>query len=292
MNSLGGYSLYYASNFKSINGATNAFERALSTWRCATLVNFTLKNSAAIVPPTNACRIDMASLPVGTTTTIASTSPTITVCYSTAPTMMRAIYQSRFKISFNNNLLWHTSSTMPTLPTNIFDMQTNATHEIGHAHLLNHSNNYNDLMYFTNLTPPYKRDIDSFDLAGGLWTIKYSTIFTIPNNAAGNTCKPPMIKINPADCLISTEIVEMNGETFNIAVFPTLFEVKITIQINDYAKCIDFQILNTLGQVIKKGQVCADMEQIPLGDYLPTGIYYVNIRLQQQTILTKKIIKK
>jgi hypothetical protein len=197
---------------------------------------------------------------------------------------------NRFSLSFNNNLGWHTLIAMPpTLPPDTYDMESVATHEIGHAHLLKHSNNHNDLMYFTDLTPPYSRNIGSFDLAGGLWEIKNGIEVV---NTGGNNCKPQMIKINPADCMVVTEIIEFQGSALNISIFPTLFEDKVLIKIDNNTTVLNFQILNTLGQVVKTGIIDSEIEQIDLGHPFPAGIYYVNIRTQQQNLITKKIVKK
>jgi IPT/TIG domain len=291
INMLGGYSLYYAKNFKALVGATNAFDRALTAWRCTTLVNFTIKDSATITPAAGACRIDMASLPPGTATTLAATQPSANACVATASTTsIIGVYRPRFSISFNQALLWHTALAMPsTLPADTYDLESRAVHEIGHAHLLKHSNNHNDLMYFTDLTPPYRRSIEPFDLAGGIWAIDHSTI---PVNVTGNNCKPQMIKINYSDCVIRTETVEINGKTLNILIFPTIFEDKVTIKIDNNTEPLHFRILNTLGQVLQIGTIHSDMEQVTLNPQLPVGIYYVSIGTQQQTLITKKIIKK
>src|SRR5690606_8721862 len=117
----------------------------------------------------HAGRIEYDSLPVGAITTLASTGNMTFFCPDSTG-FIPGSERRRFTIKFNSNLNWHTDTLMPTpLPANTYDLESRAVHELRHAHLLNHSNNSNDLMYYTDVTPPseYRRVIEPNDKSGG-----------------------------------------------------------------------------------------------------------------------------
>ena len=292
INSIGGYTLYYSKALKSLAGATGAFERALTSWRCATLVNFSIKDSASISNLNKACRIDLIPLPVGTTTTLAQTSPSTPACVVvSSPFNAVGAGMNRFSISFNKDLLWHTSVDMPaSLPANTHDFESRAVHEIGHAHLLNHSNNHQDLMYFTNLNPPYRRLIMPNDLAGGLWVMGNSTD---PIDTTGTNCKPPMIPIDVGDCVIGTTNIAVLGQEAEIFVFPSVFADQLNVKVVDIQEPnLEYQVFNLYGQVVEAGRINEEQSILTLGQSIPAGMYLFVVREGRNVVFISKIIKQ
>ena len=291
INSLGGYTLYYSKALKSLAGATGAFERALTSWRCATLVNFSVKDSSSISNINKACRIDLIPLPVGTTSTLAKTTLSTPACVVvSSPFNAVGVGMSRFTISFNKNLLWHTTVDMPpALPTDTYDFESRAVHEIGHAHLLKHSNNHEDLMYFTNLNPPYRRLIKPNDLAGGLWVMGNSTDLV---DTTSTNCKPAMIPINIGDCGI-TGLIEVDGKKVEILIYPSVFSEEINIRVDEIQEIIlEFQIFNLYGQSVVEGIIGKGNNTIALNKSMPNGLYVLAIRQNGTVVFTSKIVKQ
>ena len=291
-NSLGGYTLYYPKAFKNLAGSTGAFERALTNWRCATLVNFDIKDSATISNPASACRIDLIPLPVGVTTTLAQTSPSTPACVNIAPpNAIIGVGMSRFSISFNKNLSWHTSTTMPpSLPANTYDLESRAVHEIGHAHLLKHSNNHNDLMYFTDLTPPYRRNIEPYDLLGGIWVMNNSTDIV---NTSGNNCKPEMMPITLVNCMITTNVLDIEDNKIKILVYPSIFQTNVNIELlENWMPDMEYEIIDITGKKIIDGRIESGVNTVPMNEYIPDGLYLLYITHKNNIIFTNKIIKQ
>lgn len=174
-NTDGGYDLYYTPQFATLNSGSgaSAFERALITWRCNTLVNFRIKNFTSI-PPANACKIDYGPLPAGVPSATKAVTPfgAIDVCGNSVGSNF--FYLTKFDMVFSNGATWHSEISQPTLNwiTN-FDLETVALHELGHAHLLWHTNNPANVMY--GLANQYKRTLTADDLEGGNYIVTYST---------------------------------------------------------------------------------------------------------------------
>lgn len=289
-NTLGGQSIYYASNFKADTNAVKAFERALINWKCITFVNYKVQDSTDVPNIARAGRIEYASLPTGVTTTLASTDNIpYTPCIA-VDSVVRANRRS-FVIKFNSNLSWHTDTLMPTpLPANTFDLESRAVHELGHAHLLNHSNNPTDLMYFTDLTPPYRRVIEPNDAAGGIYIMSIST------PAAPTGCQTQMTALTPANCGITSVLEKDNGFQLNIDIYPNPASNELNIIVHDQAfpwfqNEIQASLFDLLGRKIKAIRLADSATVLPLDEVSP-GLYILTLSYEGQQVQSFKIQKQ
>ena len=290
-NGIGGYDLYYSGEFRRDTLARETFERALKSWRCQTLVNFRIVDSTE-VNTNNSCKIEYDSLPIGTTTTtLASTLPSPSNCVDTSFTPTRLVYRysKSFSIKFNSQLLWHRQQTMPTiLPNNTYDLESRSLHELGHAHLLNHSNNPNDLMYFTDLTPPYRRMIEPNDLDGGNHVCTFSSNLNTSNYLQ---CSSPMILIDSSDCdsVVTTLFIDTQ-RSIDVSIFPNPSNEVIFIKFKeDYRTIKNIKIHSLSGQLMIQDDGIVTDTSIDISS-LQNGMYILTIQAEN-SIQSFKIIK-
>ncbi len=289
-NGLGGQSLYYASNFKADTSAVNAFERGLEKWRCTTFINYRVQDSTAVPDIFHAGRIEYDSLPVGAITTLASTGNMTFFCPDSTG-FIPGSERRRFTIKFNSNLNWHTDTLMPTpLPANTYDLESRAVHELGHAHLLNHSNNSNDLMYYTDVTPPseYRRVIEPNDKSGGNYIVQISI-----NPPA--SCPTAMTPLTTANCGGTSNVVDLgNNNSITVTLFPnpTNHELHVLIDDQNLNSVIEFEaeIYNVVGHRVLLNDINESDTAIDVSA-LPPGVYILRLNHVGKLVRTFKIIK-
>jgi hypothetical protein len=290
-NTIGGYDLFYSGEFRRDTLARQTFERALKSWRYQTLVNFRVVDSTE-TNINNSCRIEYDLLPIGAmTTTLARTTPSIGVCSDTSFTPIKQdfIYQKSFNLKFNSQLNWHKINTMPSvLPNNTYDLESRTLHELGHAHLLNHSNNPNDLMYFTDLTPPYRRTIEPNDLDGGNHACTFSS-----NLNTGNylNCSAPMILINLSECdsVVATFFID-NQKSINVSIFPNPSNEVVFVKFkDDYRTIKNIKVHSLSGQLLVQNNGVISETSIDISS-LPNGMYILTIQAEN-SIQSFKIVK-
>jgi len=168
-----GYTLYYNQNFKNLGGAVPAFERALCTWIQSSNINFRVKEYADIdqIYQQYACQIILGSLPAGAnSSTKAITEKSYYLgCQDASGNVIKGSLK-KFDIYFRESANWFVNQVYdPTLPFSYWeanqDLESFSLHELGHAQLLLHVNESNDVMYYEIVTP--KRTLHSDDVEGG-----------------------------------------------------------------------------------------------------------------------------
>ena len=182
INGAGGYTIEMntSSGFASNTDAINAFKKALSTWQCASDVNFVLSETG--------------------TSTVSQNDGFCILEFSTdLPTGVLAITSSRYKGAGNStcsnfNTLWRLKefdiefAHPSALPTGIswnftenepsifeFDFQSIALHELGHAHGLAHVINEESVMHFSIGNGDSKRTLESHEIEGADHKMSFST---------------------------------------------------------------------------------------------------------------------
>lgn len=282
-NGLGGYDLKYNSQFDTLNAgnAKKAFERALVTWKCNTGVNFRIKDTTHV----NTCFINYGTLPTGVTT--ATRAVTILGEPEDCATSIadRFQYLTKWDMYFTNTIIWHSDTTKPTINwTSTFDLETTALHELGHAHLLWHTNNPANVMY--GLANQYKRVLTSNDLEGGNYIMGFSTSTTAPPC----TSYMHMTAVSAQDCTTVGVVDFQSFEDFFL-IMPNPASERFTLKAidNNIKTAIDMvRIYNFTGQLVKTIFPRGVDSEIWIQDFTP-GAYIVVVESGRKYFVGKFI---
>lgn len=189
----GGYVVQFNTGFHSNLPAVNAFRRATTSWRCATLINIT---------------------PSYTPTSISCNNGTDGVCVVTfgstgCPAPAGTLAATYLYWTTCNGTNWHIKEfdmiVAPTAPGNgwnfgpgattggRYDLESVMLHELGHAHQLGHIINSSKVMNYSIGPNSDKRVLSQEDIDGGLDVMVQAT--------ATRPCTPsPMTPLTPATC--------------------------------------------------------------------------------------------
>lgn len=269
---LEGYTLYYNQNFKDLNGAVPAFERALCTWVQSSNINFRIKEYSDIDASYQpyACQILRTDLlPAGTqiSTKAITTKDYYAGCVDGNGNVIKASLK-KFDIFFRKSANWYVNEVYdPTNPFSFWetnqDLESFALHELGHAQLLLHVNQTDDVMYYEVLTP--NRTLQSGDSEGGNY-IKGISIIAEPG------CGVNPIVPN-SDCgLIPTFEVEKEGE---LELHPNPVMNQLIIESADQIEALE--IFNNLGMLVMKSVANSKISVSDVSNLNP-GIYFALVK--------------
>lgn len=156
-NENGGYEFRIQGRFKQSTLYYEAFQRALTTWRCQTLVNFSVSNETDIAGTANdeyniVSWDDKAQLDPGV----------IGLCYAYYSSCEQGKwYLDEIDLLFREVLNWHADEEAPS--NQEYDFETVVLHELGHAQQLSHVVNSDDLMYYSLAKGESKRQPAEFN---------------------------------------------------------------------------------------------------------------------------------
>ncbi len=176
-NGNGGYTFSYYTDFNANFNAKDAFERALLSWRCGTLVNWqvgpTNVVNTTVFDGINNVRFDVGSeLPAGV---LGRASSYYTTCNGSY------WYVAEIDIRFNDGTNWYYGTGNPGGSQS--DFESVALHEMGHGHQLGHVIQLGAVMHYGLVTGSFNRVLSANDLAGGNTVMTRST----SNPACGQT---------------------------------------------------------------------------------------------------------
>lgn len=288
LNNAGGYDLYYTSGFSLLtSGAKDAFERALSEWKCKTKVNFRVVPSFDSIPASlqqYACGIRAGDLPAGIPTSMKAVTilQVDNLCAVGPNDSVFTAYYSYFDIYFKigAGITWRAYGDEAPLDwaNNELDVQSSALHELGHAHLLQHSNNNDDVMYYLQFK--YKRVLEANDLEGGLFIMNLSK----PSDG----CSMPMTE---GACTTSS-VEPQQLMVASIYPNPSSDWVFINFSTTSYPNIQKIQLTDLLGRVIFEDRE-AKTNPYPLSlKHLPTGTYILSIRDKRGDSISFKVSKQ
>ena len=208
-NENGGYTIQLntTTGFSSNTGAVAAFKRALSTWQCATDVNWVLEESgtAELAANDGICVMTFSkTLPSGV---LALTSSRYKGAARSSCTGHKTLWRLKeFDIEFADpsslptNFSWNYSENTPTAAE--FDFESIALHELGHAHGLAHIIDESSVMHFSIANGEHKHSLTANELEAAAHKLSYSftdncvttydpmTTFS-DTDACGSTNTPP-----------------------------------------------------------------------------------------------------
>lgn len=174
----GGYNLVMSSGFEAVNGAENAFLRALDSWVCYTGINLmmdgTVTDDVTESDDLNIVRFDMDNeLPLGVLGRCTTRS---TGCEESGTLHW---YVRELDFRFDDGANWNYDEGVPLV--NEFDFESIAVHEIGHAHQLNHVIDDLAIMHYSLDSGEANRDLSAYDLVAGEDVQSRSVAFTVCN---------------------------------------------------------------------------------------------------------------
>jgi hypothetical protein len=247
VNGKGGYDAWFEDSFLSIDGGDEAFSRAMRTWQCEVHVNFEIKDVTEITNFANACPVSLdTTMPSGVNiTTLAVTTTDPDQCFGDNSHGYLPYWIMKFNKFYTDSLgnaievQWHTDSIplspSQDMPPNI-DLEGVALHEIGHALLLQHTNNDDNLMKRGGR----KRTLSNDDFDGGDHTVKLS--IKDPN------CEG---KMEEYDCMLNA-VFEIPKSQFIAYPNPVTDFIKVELEVPLSGT---FRVFNLIGQEVKSGNI-------------------------------------
>jgi Secretion system C-terminal sorting domain/Matrixin len=261
-----------------------AFDRALKAWRCATGVNFTTNSNWSNVGFGNDVFVKKGVItntnPFGDILASTAVSLTQNNCNQTG---QESAYQANFTLTFNEIYNW---TTTPPSISDRYNIENIGLHELGHAHLLNHVNDPNALMYSTtnNVTRMLRYPSPEAINAGN----HIMGISTIPR--IGQNCLPPMVKLNSSNCNDLLNPVDNLQEKAKISMYPNPAHDFITIEIEvmQTTHC-KVKIYDLLGKVIFTQPLNENRNRIDIEKF-EHGTYILEVE-QNNLFFRSKLIK-
>ena len=287
-NSVGGLTIKYGSGFSTDPDAKASFERALNTWRCNTKVNFVFDDSH---PNTDGSivTISFGPMPTGVSATAKAITPdTIRQC-STSVSVIKS-FQKKFDIIFRNTLTWYLGEDETAIMTGMVDLQSTALHELGHAHLLNHVNQSDDVMFWSISGSQIKRGLNGYNVEGGSKIMTVSSL-TYP----GSNCNAAMLPFDTLsiDCNGLNSSYEYHKFSDYAILYPNPVAHENGVFIESISKEQIEEIIgfNVLGKQLFKYTNKGSLEKIYLDlESIPSGLILVAIRINNK-LLAHKLMK-
>ncbi len=208
-NDFGGYTLSYNEKFKSIPKRVSAFERALESWQCGIHSSYIADGSTTSVGCPANDGINLISMDTKCNMSpelLAQTTHWFIQCSKTNTILLE------MDLIFDDAVKWFYDTTKT--PTNKFDFESVALHELGHAHGMGHVLEKENIMFANFFPGEMKRIIDTNSVNCGLNIIERSSKFNnctdvdsfIPYPECGLPCELSLMAIPTSDCNIDHTI--------------------------------------------------------------------------------------
>lgn len=209
-NGSGGYSFTFNNTFAANAPARDAFIRSLSTWRCASLINWNTNVNATSISTALADEISIVTfvttLPfpvVGLATSYFNGGATGACNLASTVWWLNEI-DVEFATPGSTN--WNFGPGAPG-PTQI-DFETVATHELGHGHGLGHRIAPGETMNYQIITGTTARTPSVQEVNGALAKVAYSTPNTCFNPANSGS---PIVPLVPGVCNLPLQWLSFLG---------------------------------------------------------------------------------
>ncbi len=291
----GGFKFYPDSSITQYPMRQTVLERALSSWVCATTVNWSLaperNDSDSIAVYNGISQIKFGY--ISDASVIAQTRQWVR--YARAG--CNSAWVKEIDLIINRDLTFF-ADTNPTVdvPSGYFDLYQILLHELGHGHSLMHVNDPNEVMWWatTNLgIPASNRRIllynDYEAINGGTYVTTKSRTFNVANCQNGTS----LLTSGSTNCTNVIGIFDVENSITDLTIFPNPASSELNIRLNaEKPGKIQFKIYDIVGK-----ELYCQSESILSRNYgktlsvnsLPSGIYLIQISIGNSKFVSKFI---
>ena len=257
-----------------------AFEEALQEWCAVTNINFFLSDTdsdkTSVSGTDGVNLIVMETVSSGAASFIFSSEHQVQCVNSSTNKIGYVMKDLDFRIDPSNTSLEKQQ------------IKNRVLHELGHAHMLNHSKNLSnpqDLMYYQEVNPATVATIMGDDATGG--NLVFDNSAQILNGAS---CGTP---IGQGACGGSNSVSDIHKNEI-LEVFPNPFNTSIQVFfLTPNTSDLTFELFDQLGRqmilITEKGGQTEHLLVIP--EETPKGMYMLKTTIGEKTIIATKIVK-
>lgn len=271
MNGNGGMTWVFNSDFESNTGANTAFNAVLKDWSCETEINWDVDTNTTSVNSSLDDGLNVVSfnvLPAG--------NLGVTTLYGGACNNSQDWVVNQIDLIFDNTAQ---SPWVYDGQTNLgYDFYSVALHELGHAHLLNHVIDDNDVMDYNIALDQETRDLNSKNIDAANTVQARSTTNMI--------CSLPLMSAYTGSCPLSVEDEELNN---SVSMYPNPTIGQFFIKNDSFLVLEKAVIYDVSGRLISNTNL-SKTTVISL-EGVSKGMYFVNIH-SANGMITKKILKE
>jgi hypothetical protein len=270
-NGNGGYTWQMNSNFNTNIVAKNAFLRAFNKHICESNIYWEIGPNTNI----NISDRDGKNVISFDNNNLLETTLGLCTVYQTGCLNGGNLewYADEIDLEFNNSINWNFTQNNPTI--NEIDFESVALHELGHAHLLGHVNDINDVMHFSLGFGQQNRDFSENNKTA------MSDMQGI--NTANNTCSQNLMQNLPCPGLNTPRF------TFNYNTIIYNNPVNNILRLQNLPENCEILVFNTDGKLVKSKKNTSKEISIET-NRLKNGLYFLNI-VNGNNSNTFKIIK-
>ncbi len=285
INANNGYTLRMTTAFDAAYPEAKAvIKKAMRDWTCKTGINWTLGNNT-----TKGLKYNDSLSVLGTDPNLTPIAQTEPIYYGCKVGNNYSYFMHSCDIAVNSSTRWE-FDTLANIPNGKYDFYEVITHELGHAHLLEHANYTNEIMFWQSnnngISNSNRNNLDKSPNAedGG----DYVTTNLISATFCSNAHSLVICGSN------SSSINSIQNNTNNLTIYPNpISNGSLTIvPKNSFSENTYYIINDQMGREIKRLPLSAindNAYQIPV-DNLTNGIYLLQI-ISENMNQTAKFIK-
>jgi hypothetical protein len=298
-----GYSFILNPNVNSNSGAKNCVNKAIKDWICATEVRWQVDQSVGVNPDVEDGISMMRFGQTSSSKVLAETSVWWDVCTDGNGISLNQGFANDIDITYKDNINWFydTTGTLAQ-PAGYYDFYAVALHELGHAHLLNHVNQRDDLMWYASLFNA-NDSIDWWRRKIFFEPINVSTGIEIINQSKQidysycNKNDYPIFPLSKSFCSIpmSDQRFEVGAQNLEIQVVPNPFVTNPIIQLTlPHDAKVSLQVYDVMGRLVVSQEnlrMGAGNNEIMLDNIKERGIF-MGVLIVNGTPHSFKMIKQ
>ncbi len=234
-------------------------KKAMKDWNCVSGINWQIGNDTIM----NTERDGLCVINIGSFSALQRTYREFGVCPSaTGNTYYLKSFDIEIKNPFTNPLYSWQVDTIGDLGPNKFDFYHAMTHELGHAHLLEHANDtLGDIMFYAAWNGPYPfSQRKTVALSSGA---SLGAQYVTDNLTSSLTCTGAHLIVEPTNCTGFIGVKENVNNQFDIIVYPNPSNVNQNITISlklEKESLVYFSLFDYTGRLIKNTEPVAMKE--------------------------------